>query len=222
MTKINSEDLILFQRGELSEVQMDHIKNELMSNQELQKELEVLKKADMAMENHFNDFKMPEDFRNKVKKKFKKKFNLFSFLDSRLIFSYSGGLATACLIFAVFLSINEKSVYEEQTFTNANTNLKLQNELDDKFSKEWDVTRDLVFNTKMSHKDFYFTIIPLNDKIINIVFDQEKKVTPIYNDLFLKKGVMFKSENILLPEKNGIIKILENSSVIYSKEIKKK
>ena len=71
MTKINSEDLILFQRGELSEQQMDHIKNELMSNHKLQKELEVLKKADMAMENHFNDFKMPEDFRNKVKKKFK-------------------------------------------------------------------------------------------------------------------------------------------------------
>ena len=67
MTKVNSEDLIQFQRGELSKDRLVIVENEL-SNKKFQQELEVLKKADFAMENHFNDFKMPKDFQLKVKK----------------------------------------------------------------------------------------------------------------------------------------------------------
>ena len=62
MTKVNSEDLIQFQRGELSKEKLIIVENELKSNKKLQQELEMLKKADFAMESHFNNYKMPKDF----------------------------------------------------------------------------------------------------------------------------------------------------------------
>ena len=48
MTKVNSEDLIQFQRGELSKEKLIIVENELKSNKKLQQELEMLKKADFC------------------------------------------------------------------------------------------------------------------------------------------------------------------------------
>ena len=106
MTKVNIEDLIQFQRGELSQDQLIIVENELKTNKKLRKELEILERADLAIEKHFDNFTMPRDFHVKVKKKFKKNFNPFSFLNTNLILSYSGGIATACFMFAFIYTID--------------------------------------------------------------------------------------------------------------------
>ena len=220
MSKIDTNDLIMFQRGELGEERRDLIENELKSNEKLKKELEVLTRADMAMENHFSDFQMPKDFQKEVKKKFRKEFKLFSFFNPKMTLSYSGGIATACFIFALFLSINENKIdTEESFFTSASSRFNFQKEENNILSKKWDVTKDLVVNTKINNKDFYFTLIPFDDKIVQIEWHKDNQIIPIYKDLFLKKGILFKSKNIFLNSSVNKIIIIENFTTIYSKQI---
>ena len=67
MTKVNSEDLIQFQRGELSKEKLIIVENEL-SRIKTSTRVRNAEKADFAMESHFNNYKMPKDFEQKVKK----------------------------------------------------------------------------------------------------------------------------------------------------------
>ena len=106
MSKIDINDLILFQKGEVSTKRKLEIENELLSNKKLKKEYEKLNRADEVMETYFQNFQMPEDFKKDFKKKFKKEFNLFSFLDSKTILSYGSGLVTACFMFAIIYSVD--------------------------------------------------------------------------------------------------------------------
>ena len=214
MTKVNSEDLIQFQRGELSKDRLVIVENELKSNKKLQQELEVLKKADFAMENYFNDFKMPKDFQLKVKKKFKKKFDLFSFLNPQFILSYSGGIATACFAFAFVYSIdpflqlqgqrNNDIVYRGENAPDLNQKL---------MPKNWTVNENLNFqmvkfpegdeqtisvnqNQTLNVGDkVLIRIIPAIDMKVSIFLDNKNKTTKIKEDLILKKG-----QEIQLPE----------------------
>ena len=72
MSKIEINDLILFQKGEVSNKRKLEIENELLTNKKLKKEYEKLNSADEVMETYFQNFQMSEDFKKEVKKKFKK------------------------------------------------------------------------------------------------------------------------------------------------------
>ena len=110
MSKIDINDLILLQKGEVSTKRKLEIENELLSNKKLKKEYKQLNRTDEIMETYFQNFQMPKDFRQEVKKKFKKEFNLFSFLDTKFILSYGGGLVTACFIFAFIWQTIESKI----------------------------------------------------------------------------------------------------------------
>lgn len=214
MTKVSNQDLILLQRGELSQDRLEIVKNEIKTNEKLQKELEVLRKADLAMESHFNNFEMPKDFQKEVKKKFKKEFNFFSFLDPKLILSYSGGIATACFMFVFVYSIDPFLQLQGQR----NNDMVVRGGLDsnaDKMSmpQEWIVNENLNFQmVKFVNKEkqgisisqnqtlylgdkVFIRIIPLKDIRVSFLLKSETKTSKIKENFLLKKG-----KEISLPE----------------------
>ena len=214
MTKVNSEDLIQFQRGELSKEKLIIVENELKSNKKLQQELEMLKKADFAMESHFNNYKMPKDFEQKVKKKFKKKFDLFSFLNPQFILSYSGGIATACFLFAFVYSIDPFLQLQGQR--NNDIVLRGKNALDLNqkiMPKNWIVNENLNFQmVKFTEGDeqsisinqdqilnigdkVLIRIIPTKDMKVSIFVDNKTRTTKIKEDFIFTKG-----QEVQLPE----------------------
>ena len=214
MSKIDSNDLILFQRGELGEKRSNLIENELKSDQKLQKELEVLTKADMAMENHFTNFQIPKDFQKEIKKKFKRKFNFFAFLDPKFILSYSGGIATACFMFVFIYSIdpflqlqgqkNEDMIVRGNIPNNINKKLMPQN---------WIVNENLNFqmvkfetaNTQgllvkndetLSEGDkVVLRLIPSKNLKVSFIIKNGNNFSTIKNNFLLEKG-----KEISLPE----------------------
>ena len=214
MNKIDSSDLILYQRGELGEERKNLIENELKSDLKLQKELEVLTKADMAMEDHFTNFQMPKDFQKEVKKKFKKEFNFFSFLDPKFILSYSGGIATACFMFVFIYSVDpflqlqgqrndemvvrgnipeniEKKLMPQNWIVNENFNfqmVKFSNTDNQSISVNQNQTLDIGDNVLIR-------IIPLNDMTVSLLVVNKSKTTIVKENLIVKKG-----KEILLPE----------------------
>ena len=220
MTKVSSEDLILLQSGELSQERSEIVENEIKTNKKLQKELEVLRKADLAIENHFNNFEMPKDFQKQVKKKFKKEFNFFAFLDSKLILSYSGGIATACFMFAFVYSIDPFLQLQGQR----NNDLVVRGNIPKNISKKlmpktWIVNENFNFQmVKFSNSDnqsisvnqnqklnigdnVLIRIIPLNGMTVSLLVENKFKTTIIKENLIVKKG-----KEILLPESIGSTK----------------
>ena len=214
MTRVNSEDLIQFQRGELSKDRLVIVENELKSNKKLQKELEVLKKADLAMENHFNNFKMPKDFQLKVKKKFKKKFELFSFLNPQFILSYSGGIATACFVFVFVYSMDPFLQLQGQR--NNDIVLRGENTLDlsqKLMPKNWIINENLNFQmVKFPEGDeqsisinedqtlnvgdkVLIRIIPTKDMKVSIYVDNKSGTTKIKEGFILTMG-----QEVQIPE----------------------
>ena len=214
MTKVNIEDLIQFQQGELSQDKLLIVENELKSNKKLQQELEILKKADFAVENHFNNFKMPKDFQQKVKKKFKKNFNPFSFLNTNLILSYSGGMATACFMFAFIYTIDPflqlQGQRNNEVVYRGNNTLDIETKL---MPRDWIVDKDLNFQmVKLSNENnqtvsinqnetlsvgdkVLIRIIPTIDMAMSIYLENNSKLTKIKDHFVLKKG-----QEVQLPE----------------------
>ena len=214
MTKVNIEDLIQFQQGELSQDKLLIVENELKSNKKLQQELEILKKADFAVENHFNNFKMPKDFQQKVKKKFKKNFNPFSFLNTNLILSYSGGMATACFMFAFIYTIDPflqlQGQRNNEVVYRGNNTLDIETKL---MPRDWIVDKDLNFQmVKLSNENnqtvsinqnetlsvgdkVLIRIIPTIDMVISIYLENNSKLNKIKDHFVLKKG-----QEVQLPE----------------------
>jgi len=214
MTKVSNQDLILLQRGELSQDRLEIVENEIKTNEKLQKELEVLRKADLAMENHFNNFEMPKDFQKEVKKKFKKEFNFFSFLDPKLILSYSGGIATACFMFVFVYSIDPFLQLQGQR----NNDMVVRGGLDsntDKMSmpQEWIVNENLNFQmVKFVNKEkqgisisqnqtlylgdkVLIRIIPYKDMTVSFLLKNKTNTSIIKENFMLKKG-----KEVSLPE----------------------
>ena len=68
MSKIEINDLILFQKGEFSNNRKLEIENELLKNKKLKKEYEQLNRADEVMETYFQNFQMPNEFKQEIKK----------------------------------------------------------------------------------------------------------------------------------------------------------
>lgn len=214
MTKVNIEDLIQFQRGELSQDQFIIVENELKTNKKLRKELEALERADLAIEKHFDNFKMPRDFQLKVKKKFKKNFNPFSFLNTNLILSYSGGIATACFMFAFIYSIDPflqvQGQRNNEVVYRGNNILDVDNRL---MPRDWIVNKDLNFQmVKLSNENnqtvsinpnealsvgdkILIRIIPSRNMNVSIYVESNSKSTQIKENLILKKG-----QEVQLPE----------------------
>ena len=214
MTKVNFEDLIQFQRGELSQDQFIIVENELKTNKKLRKELEALERADLAIEKHFDNFKMPRDFQLKVKKKFKKNFNPFSFLNTNLILSYSGGIATACFMFAFIYSIDPflqvQGQRNNEVVYRGNNTLDVDNRL---MPRDWIVNKDLNFQmVKLTNENeqtisinqnevlsvgdkILIRIIPSRNMNVSIYLENNSTSTQIKENLILKKG-----QEIQLPE----------------------
>ena len=158
----------------------------------------MLKKADFAMESHFNNYKMPKDFEQKVKKKFKKKFDLFSFLNPQFILSYGGGIATACFAFAFVYSIDPFLQLQGQR--NNDIVLRGKNTLDLNqkiMPKNWIVNENLNFqmvkffegdeqaisnnqNQTLNVGDkVLIRIIPTMDMKVSVFIDNKNKTTKI-------------------------------------------
>ena len=207
MSKIDNNDLILFQRGELGEERRNLIKNELKSDLKLQKELEVLKRADMAMENHFTNFQMPKDFQKEVKKKFKKEFNFFSFLDPKFILSYSGGIATACFMFVFIYSIDPflqlQGQRNDDMVVRGNIPANIEKKL---MPQNWIVNENLNFqmvkfetannqglfvknNETLSEGDkVLLRLIPSKNLKVSLIIKNRNNSSTIKNNFLLEKG----------------------------------
>lgn len=214
MSKIDSNDLILFQRNELNQERKDLIENELKSNKKLQNELEVLRKADMAMEDHFMNFQMPKDFQKEVKKKFKKELNFFSFLNPQLILSYSGGIATACFMFVFVYTIdpffqlqgqrNNETLVRGSVNKNLNIKQMPQNWIVNKnfnfqmvkFVKANDQGLFIKNNTTLFEGDkVLLRLIPSKNLKVSFIIKNETSSTVIKDNFLLEKG-----REIYLPE----------------------
>lgn len=221
MSKIDSSDLILFQRGELGEERKNLIENELKSDLKLQEELEVLTKADMAMEDHFTNFQMPKDFQKEVKKKFKKEFNFFSFLNPKFILSYSSGIATACFMFAFIYSIDPFLQLQGQR----NNDIVVRGSINKNINKmflpqEWIVNENLNFQMvkfETSKEQGVFVknnenllegnkvllrLIPLKDLTVSFVIKSGTNSSIIKKNFLLEKGKEISLPKAISPTEN--------------------
>ena len=213
MSKIEINDLILLQKGEVSNKRKLEIENELLTNKKLKKEYEQLIKADEVMETYFQNFQMPNDFKQEVKKKFKKEFNLFSFFDSKTIVSYGSGLVTACFMFAIIYSVDPFLQLQGQRNNDIIIRGNVNKNLDIEMPKQWLVNEYLNFQmVKFSENDkksisigqnqslsigdaVLIRIIPNKNITVSFELQNRSKTTIIKKDFTLIKG-----QELLLPE----------------------
>jgi len=221
MSKIDNNDLILFQRGELGEERKKLIENELRSDLKLQQELEVLIRADTAMENHFTNFQMPKDFQKEVKKKFKKEFNFSSFLNPKFILSYSSGIATACFMFVFIYTLDPFLQLQGQR----NNDIVVRGGINKNLNKttlpqEWIVNENLNFqmikfkslneqglfvknNESLLEGDkVLLRLIPLKDLKVSFGIKNRENSSTIKNNFFLEKGKEISLPKAISPTEN--------------------
>ena len=219
MSKIEINDLILLQKGEVSNKRKLEIENELLTNKKLKKEYEQLIGADEVMETYFQNFQMPNDFKQEVKKKFKKEFNLFSFLDSKTILSYGSGLVTACFMFAIIYSVdpflqlqgqrNNDIIIRGSANKNLNTEMPKQWLVNEylnfqmvKFSKDDNESVAIGQNQTLSIGDeVLIRIIPNENTNVSFELQNKSKTTIIENNFNLIKGKEVSLPEIIMPSK---------------------
>ncbi len=216
MNDISVNDLILYQRGELSDARRNEIEKELKTNKKLLDEYEVLKNADLTMERHFEDFKIPNDFQLKVKNKFKEQSNIFSFLNSKLLFTYASGIATACFMFAFIYSIDpflqlQGQNNNEPIVRSINKSSDLKN-----LPKMWIVNENVSFQmikvegqnlTFVNEGDklstgssIFIRIIPLQNEKVSIFLKSKDKVNLLEKDILFEKGIEVLLPKIISPD----------------------
>ena len=66
MDKVNINKLLLYQRGELNDKEMDKIKNLLRKDKKLSLEYEVLLKADEHYGKFLDNIDMPSEFKSEI------------------------------------------------------------------------------------------------------------------------------------------------------------
>lgn len=213
MSKIEINDLILFQKGEVSNKRKLEIENELLTNKKLKKEYEQLNRADEVMETYFQNFQMPSEFEKEIKKKFKKEFNLFSFFDPKTMLSYGSGLVTACFMFAIVYSVDPFLQLQGQKNNDIIIRGNVNKNLNEEMPKQWLVNKYLNFQmVKFSKDDNKILAIGQNqtlsigdEVLIRIIPNQNIKVSFLLKDKLntttIRENFIFeKGKEISLPE----------------------
>ena len=190
MKKLNLNKLILFQRGELPDKEINEIRELLKKDKKLFAEYQKLLRADNYYNKYLDNFEMPQGFQVEINKRLKKK-NKFKFLfNFNFLFNYGSGFATACFLFLFVSTIQINNEKNNSNLIRSTNNSSDTLKYLDNTTQTWLISKQFLVQLNKVQ----------NNKVINITNDN--------NTLKLGEKIFIK----ILPLKNTNISIvLENS-----------